>query len=233
MQPFIFLFSFSRLQLIAVKALKTLLVGLSFVAAGSASAFDPDIASIEDPTVIERFPQTRISTVETAEQALKEVRAARSKMKELAEYSKRRCNENIFVNSCIEDVRKAEMRQERRLQAIETQARRIVREDETRRAQERQRQRDEKAAKAPAAVKKPEVRDAAGAQRRAAEAKEAHDKRMKSLEERRREAQQRKALEEKNRKAFEKKAAEYEKREAERQKRLEKKVEKNSGAKGQ
>ena len=119
-----------------------------------AFAFDPDLAAIENQALMQRFPKGSITTREAADQALREVRAAKSKLKELSEYSKRRCNENIFVNSCVEDVRKAELRQSRRLQAIESEARRIVREDETRKEAVRQKERDAKASQPPKSVKK-------------------------------------------------------------------------------
>ena len=100
------------------------------LAATPAFAFDPDIKTIEDPTVVNRFPAGSIVTRAKAEQALREVKIARSRMNELVEYSTRRCGENFFVNACIEDVRKAKLRQQRRLLAIETEARKFVRDDD-------------------------------------------------------------------------------------------------------
>ena len=152
--------------------------------ATQAFAFDPDLAAIENQALMQRFPKGSITTREAADQALREVRAAKSKLKELSEYSKRRCNENIFVNSCVEDVRKAELRQSRRLQAIESEARRIVREDETRKEAARQKERDAKAAKPPKSIKKATPRKPTEAQKNAQENKAAHAKRMKALEER-------------------------------------------------
>lgn len=213
---------------VSVNALKTLLIGLSFFASFSCMAFDPDIAAIEDQALMKRFPQGSIATRETADQALKEVRFAKSKLKELAEFSKRRCNENFFVNSCIEDVRKAELRQSRRLQAIESEARRVVREDETRKESMRQQQRDAKAAKPPKQVNKRTPQSVTKAQQNAQENKELHAKRLKSLEQRNAEAQQKKAQEEKNRAAYENKKAELEKRRAQRAKALEKRAEKKA-----
>ena len=163
--------------------------------ATQAFAFDPDLAAIENQALMQRFPMGSISTREAADQALREVRAAKSKLKELSEYSKRRCNENIFVNSCVEDVRKAELRQSRRLQAIESEARRIVREDETRKAAARQKERDAKAAKPPKSVKQATPRKPTAAQKNAQENKAAHATRMKALEDRQAEADQKNAKE--------------------------------------
>lgn len=161
-------------------------------AATQVFAFDPDLAAIENQSLMQRFPKGSIVTRETADQALREVRAAKSKLKELVEYSKRRCNENIFVNSCVEDVRKAELRQSRRLQAIESEARRIVREDETRKEAARQKERDAKAAQPPKQVKKVTPRKPTQAQKNAQENKAAHAKRMKALQERQAEASRKK-----------------------------------------
>lgn len=191
-------------------------------AATQVFAFDPDLAAIENQSLMQRFPKGSIVTRETADQALREVRAAKSKLKELVEYSKRRCNENIFVNSCVEDVRKAELRQSRRLQAIESEARRIVREDETRKEAARQKERDAKAAQPPKQVKKVTPRKPTQAQKNAQENKAAHAKRMKALQER--QAEQKKAQEAKHRAEYDKKVAEREKRRAERAKALEKRA---------
>ena len=207
-----------------VKAIKTLLFGLSLIVAASAQAFDPDLVAIEDQTLINRFPKGSIATRETADQALKEVRAAKSKLKELSSYSQRRCQENFFVNNCLESVRKAELRQQRRLQSIESEARRIVREDETRKEAARQKERDAKAAKPPKSVKKATPRKPTEAQKNAQENKTAHAKRMKALEERQAEAEQKKAKEAKHRAEYDKKVAEREKRRADREKALEKRA---------
>lgn len=209
-----------------VKAIKTLLFGLSLAVAASAHAFDPDFAAIEDQTLINRFPKGTIATRETADQALKEVRAAKSKLKELSAYSQRRCQENIFVNKCLESVRKAELRQQRRLQSIESEARRIVREDETRKEAARQQKRDEKAAQPPKQVKKATPRKATDAQQKAKENRDMHAKRMQSVKNREAEAAAKQAQEAKNRAAYEKKVAEREKRRAERAKALEKRAKK-------
>ena len=93
-------------------------------AATQVFAFDPDLAAIENQSLMQRFPKGSIVTRETADQALREVRAAKSKLKELVEYSKRRCNENIFVNSCVEDVRKAELPASHRIRSSPHRARR-------------------------------------------------------------------------------------------------------------
>ena len=178
----------------------------------------------KNQALMQRFPKGSITTREAADQALREVRAAKSKLKELSEYSKRRCNENIFVNSCVEDVRKAELRQSRRLQAIESEARRIVREDETRKEAVRQKERDAKAAQPPKSVKKATPRKPTEAQKNAQENKAAHAKRMKALEERQAEAEQKKAKEAKHRAEYDKKVAEREKRRADREKALEKRA---------
>ena len=208
-----------------MKVLRTFLVALPLAAASfGALAFDPDLKAMEDGAIFERFPKGTISTRETADQALKEVRAAKSRLKELAEYSKRRCNENIFVNSCIEAVRKAELRQSRKLSAIETEARRVVREDETRKEAERQKKRDARAAQPPKPVKKATPRSATSAQKNAQENREAYAKRTKALEERKAQAAEKAAKEAANRADYEKKLAEREKRRAERAKALEKRA---------
>ena len=207
-----------------MKALTPILFALFMACATQAFAFDPDLAAIENQALMQRFPKGSITTREAADQALREVRAAKSKLKELSEYSKRRCNENIFVNSCVEDVRKAELRQSRRLQAIESEARRIVREDETGKEAARQKERDAKAAKPPKSVKKATPRKPTEAQKNAQENKAAHAKRMKALEERQAEAEQKKAKEAKHRAEYDKKVAEREKRRADREKALEKRA---------
>ena len=115
----------------------------------SARAFTPDMAALEDPRLMERFPAGSIATRERADQAMREVEQAKKKMHELADYSRRRCQENFFVNSCIEDIRQAKIRQDRRFLAIESEARGVIRRDEARLEAERQAKRDRKAAQPP------------------------------------------------------------------------------------
>ena len=75
------------------------------------------------------------------------------------------------MNSCVEDVRKAELRQSRRLQAIESEARRIVREDETRKEAARQKERAANAAQPPKSVKIATPRNPTEAQKNVQEIK--------------------------------------------------------------
>ena len=150
----------------------------------SAFAFDPDIAAIEDQTVINRFPAGSIVTREKADRALDEVKRARSKMDELADYSTRRCSENFLVNHCIEQVRKAAMRQNRKFLAIETEARKFVRQDEARIEREKQAERDRKAAQPPNRIEPAKGRPANAAQESAAKNRQARKQRIIEVEER-------------------------------------------------
>lgn len=204
-------------------------LGLTFLFSTPASAFDPDIPAIENPTVIERFPAGTLVTREKAEQALSEVGKARRTMNELVDYSMRRCQENFFVNSCLEDVRKAKLRQDRRFLAIETEARQFIRKDDTAREAKRQARRDAKAASAPKKIKPAQPR--ANANKAAANAQKAREQRQKRAEqvkERQQQAAERKALEKANREAYEKKLKEREERRLEREKRLQARLKKKA-----
>ena len=112
-----------------LRAAVLVLLGLLSV---SASAFTPDMKAIEDKTLTERYPEGTLMSREAADQLLPDVKSARAKLRDEAEYADRRCQENFFTNSCREDVRQAKMRQEARLLTLESQAKKVVREDKAR-----------------------------------------------------------------------------------------------------
>ena len=186
----------------------------------SAFAFDPDIAAIEDQTVINRFPAGSIVTREKADRALDEVKRARSKMDELADYSTRRCGENFLVNHCIEQVRKATMRQNRRFLAIETEARKFVRQDEARIEREKQAERDRKAAQPPNRIEPAKGRPANAAQESAAKNRQARKQRIIEVEERQAAALQKASQEEVKRAKHEEKLKQQEVRRKQREAKL-------------
>ena len=186
----------------------------------SAFAFDPDIAAIEDQTVINRFPAGSIVTREKADRALDEVKRARSKMDELADYSTRRCGENFLVNHCIEQVRKATMRQNRRFLAIETEARKFVRQDEVRIEREKQAERDRKAAQPPNRIEPAKGRPANAAQESAAKNRQARKQRIIEVEERQAAALQKASQEEVKRAKHEEKLKQQEVRRKQREAKL-------------
>ena len=186
----------------------------------SAFAFDPDIAAIEDQTVINRFPAGSIVTREKADRALDEVKRARSKMDELADYSTRRCSENFLVNHCIEQVRKATMRQNRKFLAIETEARKFVRQDEARIEREKQAERDRKAAQPPNSIEPAKGRPANAAQESAAKNRQARKQRIIEVEERQAAALQKASQEEVKRAKHEEKLKQQEVRRKQREAKL-------------
>ncbi len=186
----------------------------------SAFAFDPDIAAIEDQTVINRFPAGSIVTREKADRALDEVKRARSKMDELADYSTRRCSENFLVNHCIEQVRKATMRQNRKFLAIETEARKFVRQDEVRIEREKQAERDRKAAQPPNRIEPAKGRPANAAQESAAKNRQARKQRIIEVEERQAAALQKASQEEVKRAKHEEKLKQQEVRRKQREAKL-------------
>lgn len=186
----------------------------------SAFAFDPDIAAIEDQTVINRFPAGSIVTREKADRALDEVKRARSKMDELADYSTRRCGENFLVNHCIEQVRKATMRQNRKFLAIETEARKFVRQDEARIEREKQAERDRKAAQPPNRIEPAKGRPANAAQESAAKNRQARKQRIIEVEERQAAALQKASQEEVKRAKHEEKLKQQEVRRKQREAKL-------------
>ncbi|MGN1209255.1 MAG: hypothetical protein ACI4SV_03040 [Duodenibacillus sp.] len=193
-----------------------------------ARAFTPDMAALEDPRLMQRFPPGSIVTRERADQAMREVGQAKKKMHELADYSRRRCQENFFVNSCIEDVRQAKMRQDRRFLAIESEARAVIRRDEARLETERQAKRDLKAAQPP---KRTELKPPAERVKKAAAQKQSQVLQQKRVErteqvqkrqaeqiERQKAAQEQRAKAEQRLQEREAKRAERERKIAERQK---------------
>ncbi|HBZ58110.1 MAG TPA: hypothetical protein DEO49_03050 [Sutterella sp.] len=116
------------------------------LAAFPAFAFSPDFKAIEDDLVPNRYPDGSIRSRSVAEQAVADVKQARTKLNEISDYSTRRCYSNFFVNSCIDDVRKAKMRQEARLRKVESQAKGFIHEDKHRIELRKQAERDRRAA---------------------------------------------------------------------------------------
>lgn len=100
---------------------------ISLLLAAPSFAFDPDFQAIEDLSVPQKYPAGSIVTVTQAQQALDDVRKESEKLDVLLKYSSAHCAENFFVNSCRDDVRKAGVRQKRRLAAIETEADKVLR----------------------------------------------------------------------------------------------------------
>ncbi len=206
----------------------------ALAASSNAFAFDPDLAAIEDQTVIERFPAGSIISREKADQALREVKAARAKIDELAAYSTRRCQENFLVNNCIDKVRKAKMRQDRKFLAIEREARKVVRDDDARKERERQAERDRKAAEPPERIEPAKGRPANAAQESAAKNRSARKNRVEEVNEREALAREKASEESVNRAAYEEKLKEREARVREREAKLkaraEERAKKNSAA---
>lgn len=127
--------------------MKKLVMGLvACMLAVPAFAFTPDFKAIEDDLIPNRYPEGSIQTRQAANQAIADVKQARVKLNQLSDYSTRRCYSNFFVNSCIDDVRKAKMRQEARLKKVESQAKGFIHEDKHRIEVGKQAQRDRKAA---------------------------------------------------------------------------------------
>ena len=193
---------------------KALMLGILAAMSAVAAAYTPNYAVLEDKTLMNRFPEGTTMSREAADQLLTDIRSARTKLKDEAEYADRRCAENFFTNSCREDVRQAKLRQESRLQALEVRAKTVVREDKARIEREKQKEREAKkaagpqkrAAKQAGTKKKPEATNATV------------QKRQADLEKRRARAEARKAKEAENLKAHEAKLAEREQRAARRAK---------------
>lgn len=204
-----------------MKRLLAAALGLTVLISSSAWGFDPDIKGIENMTVVDRFPAGSIVTREKAQQALNEVKAAKRQMNDLTEFSTRRCQENFFVNRCIDDVRKAKLRQERRFLAIETEARQFIRQDDTKREAQRQKERDAKSAAAPAKIKAAKPRTKTVKQNETAKKTQAQaQKRAQEVKKRQEEARLKKAKESANRAAYEAKLKQREARRLEREKKL-------------
>lgn len=128
---------------------KSLCSLFALTGAFSCFAFTPDIASIESAWIAEKYPAGSIQSVDEAEAVLSEIERARNYSEKLSEYSRKRCSENFFVNSCEDDVRKARQRAERRFIAIEVEAKKIVRSAKATREQERQTARNARHAQGP------------------------------------------------------------------------------------
>lgn len=211
-----------------MKRIHAALAGLTLFISCQSLAFTPDLRAIEDPALFERFPPGSIVTREKADHALHELGIAKRRLKELADYSARRCQENIFVNSCIEDVRRAKMRQERRLLAIETEARQYVRADNTRREAVRQAERDRRAATPPPPPKTAKPRNDPNATQRAAQKRrEDHARRQAQVERRQAEHRKKEAQQQANRLEQQKKVREREERRRERAQRVENRRQQN------
>ncbi len=201
--------------------MKKLIVGVGVACfCAMAWAFDPDFSAIEDSTLIDRYPSGSIVSRDQADLALTEVRRAKSRLNELAKYSTGRCQENFFVNSCIDDVRKARMRQEKRLMSIESEARAVIRKDKAQEEQRKQAERDRKAAAGPSKLFKSD-RQKEKASSSAADT-QAHDRRMQQLQKRQTEHDARAQQEAENRANYELRQLEHEKRVRERRAAVEK-----------
>lgn len=193
---------------------KALMLGILAAMSAAAAAYTPDYAVLEDKTLMNRFPEGTTMSREAADQLLSDIRSARTKLKDEAEYADRRCAENFFTNSCREDVRQAKLRQESRLQALEVRAKTVVREDKARIEREKQKAREAKKAAGP--EKRPAKK--AGTKTAPAATSQTVQKRQADLEKRRARAEARKAKEAENLKAHEAKLAEREQRAARRAK---------------
>ena len=195
--------------------LRAAVLGLLGLLSVSASAFTPDMKAIEDKTLTERYPEGTLMSREAADQLLADVKSARAKLKDEAEYADRRCQENFFTNSCREDVRQAKMRQEARLLTLESQAKKVVREDKARIEREKQKAREAKKAAGP------QVKRSAKKAETKAKPQPVSDwvaKRQADLEKRRAKAAARVAKEAENKKAYEAKLVERDQRAARRAK---------------
>lgn len=194
--------------------LKTALAGVALIlGATSAMAFTPDLTKIEDKTLTNRYPEGVTLSREAADQLLVDVKAAKSRLADESEYADRRCQENFFVNSCREDVRRAKLRQESRLGSLERAANKVVREDKARIEREKQQAREAKKAAGPEkrAVRKPQTKSkpqtTSSAQKRAAQ-----------VAERQAAADKRRAREAQNKLAYEQKLKERDARARQREK---------------
>ena len=193
---------------------KALMLGILAAMSAVAAAYTPNYAVLEDKTLMNRFPEGTTMSREAADQLLVDIRSARTKLKDEAEYADRRCAENFFTNSCREDVRQAKLRQESRLQALEVRAKTVVREDKARIEREKQKEREAKKAAGP----QKRAAKQAGTKKKPEAANATVQKRQADLEKRRARAEARKAKEAENLKAHEAKLAEREQRAARRAK---------------
>lgn len=204
--------------------MKRLITGMAIAAVSmTCAAFDPDLKAIEDLTLVEKYPAGSLADDPVkAERALLDIDTATQYLNKLSDYSWRRCGENFFVNSCREDVRKAKIRQEKRLYAIEVEAQRVIREDRTRHAQRKQAERDAKAATPPKPIKPVQSR----APERDVGVVERLNERQEKVRERERQAHERAKQEEANRAAYEAKLRDHEERVKKREEALAKRAEK-------
>ncbi len=193
---------------------KALIFIILAAVSAAAAAYTPDYAVLEDKTLMNRFPEGTPMTREAADQLLSDIRSARTKLNDEAEYADRRCSENFFTNSCRDDVKKAKQRQESRLLALEVRAKTVVREDKARLEREKQKEREAKKAAGP----QKRAAKQAGTKKKPEAANATVQKRQADLEKRRARAEARKAKEAENLKAHEAKLAEREKRAARRAK---------------
>ena len=193
---------------------KALMLGILAAMSAVVAAYTPNYAVLEDKTLMNRFPEGATMSREAADQLLTDIRSARTKLKDEAEYADRRCAENFFTNSCREDVRQAKLRQESRLQALEVRAKTVVREDKARIEREKQKEREAKKAAGP----QKRAAKQAGTKKKPEAANATVQKRQADLEKRRARAEARKAKEAENLKAHEAKLAEREQRAARRAK---------------
>lgn len=189
-------------------------------------AFDPDFNRLEDPTLIERFPSGSLVTREKADFALQEVSRAKKNLKELSDYSERRCQENFLVNNCIDSVRKAKFRQQKRLSAIETEARTYIRQDNTRLEAERQAKRDQKAATPPKKAAKREGKNPNSARKSAQATRDHHEKRVQQVEHRKQRHAAQQGLEAQNQAKYQKKLQQREEKRLKREQKLKARQEK-------
>lgn len=220
--------AFSK-KALACASLAATLSALALTFTSSALAFDPDLNAIEDQQLMQRFPAGSIVSRAAADQALSEVAAAKRRVRELADYSTRRCQENLFVNHCIDIVRQAKLRQERRLLAIEVEARQTIRDDESKREIARQLERNARSAAKPkpvATVK--DERASTLTPQAAAKSQQARQKRQAEINERAKAAQAKADSAQQKRQEHAQKVRERAERRAEREKKLEERRRKNA-----
>jgi len=130
------------------KTLSLLLLCVLLSASG-AFAFSPDLEAIEARWVESKYPSGSIHGAENAQAALDEISRARDYSERLSTYSKRHCSRNFLVNRCVEKVRQARLRAERRFLAVEVEAKKIVRESKKSQAEKREAERIARRAVAP------------------------------------------------------------------------------------
>lgn len=191
-------------------------------------AFDPDFQAIEDLSLVEKYPTGSIITASQAQEALKDVDRASKKLDDLLKYSAQHCAENFFVNSCQEDVRKAGVRQKRRLAAIETEADKVLRRVKTQENETRLKQKEsEKQSPAPRTPKakpsyEPDSEDSAQ------KTLNYFDKRREETEKRQQAYEQHKEQEAANEQEYALKQQQRAQRQAQRQAQLQKREEKRA-----